>query len=80
MSKWNEWKKSLGDSRPWHLLDPSRIIEDESIIKKRLDICLSCEHLINLTKQCKMCGCIMTQKTKLAAAECPIQKWTKEEF
>jgi len=75
MSKWKEWKDSLGDSRPWHLLDHSKLIEDQSIIDARYKTCLSCEHLINLTKQCSKCGCVMTLKTKLANAACPIGKW-----
>jgi hypothetical protein len=79
MSSWSEWKKSLGDSRPWHLLDPDKIIEDQTIIDKRMSICNSCEFLIQATKQCKKCGCVMPLKTKLANAGCPIEKWHKEE-
>lgn len=75
MSKWNDWKKSLGDSRPWHLLDHNEIIQDQSIIDKRLEICNSCEFLTKLTKQCKKCGCFMEFKSKLKNAGCPIGKW-----
>lgn len=75
MSKWSEWKKSQGDARPWHLLDPSKILKDDSIINKRLDICKQCPELIQLTKQCKLCGCFMEMKTKLEIATCPIGKW-----
>lgn len=79
MSSWSEWKKSLGDSRPWHLLDPDRVITDQSVIDKRMEICNSCEFLIKATKQCKKCGCLMPMKTKLANAGCPINKWEKHE-
>lgn len=75
MSKWEEWKKSVGETRPWHVLDPSRHVDDEKIAEDRLAICKECPELIQLTTQCKKCGCIMSLKTKLAAATCPIGKW-----
>lgn len=77
MSKWDEWKKNLGESRPWHLLDPDKKIEDRSIIDKRMEKCLGCEFLIKTTKQCQKCGCFMPSKTTLIHAECPIGKWGK---
>lgn len=73
-SAWQEWKKNLGDSRPWDLLNKNNYVE-ESIEKNRYDICLQCPELIKLTSQCKLCGCFMTGKTKLKAASCPIGKW-----
>lgn len=75
MSKWAEWKKSQGESKPWHLLDPSKVLSDENIINKRLDVCAGCPELIQLTKQCKQCGCFMNLKTKLQNATCPLGKW-----
>lgn len=78
MSKWSEWKKNVGDSRPWHLLNPDRLLDNESIINKRLEICKACPELISATTQCKKCGCLMNLKTRLAEAECPIGKWHKE--
>ena len=78
MSKWEEWKKSLGDSRPWHLHDHDKIITDTVLIKNRMDICSSCEHFA-ITKQCKLCGCFMPAKTLLSNAACPIGKWDKED-
>jgi hypothetical protein len=77
MSKWNEWKKNLGDSRPWHLLDPDRKINNKDIIDKRMQSCLGCEFFLQ-TKQCSKCGCFMPLKTLLSNAECPIGKWGKE--
>lgn len=79
MSKWQEWKDSLGDSRPWHLLDEGKQIKDEELIQKRYSICQECPELIALTKQCKLCGCWMPGKTRLSNAECPVGKWKKEE-
>ena len=79
MSKWSEWKDSLGESRPWHALDPNKKVSDKSLAELRLNTCLSCEHLNSLTKQCKLCLCYMPLKTTLAIAECPLAKWGKEE-
>jgi len=74
-SAWEEWKKSLGDTRPWDLINPS--IEKSSSEEqfRRFDICKACPELISLTSQCKKCGCIMSLKTKVEAAVCPIGKW-----
>ena len=78
MSKWKEWKNSLGEARPWHLLDPDKRIMDPEIINKRMDLCRSCEHFINMTSQCSQCGCYMPAKTTLSNAECPVGKWNQE--
>lgn len=75
MSKWEEWKQAQGEARPWHLLDHSKMVDDESLAEKRLAICKACPELIKLTTQCKKCGCFMALKTKLQEAACPIGKW-----
>jgi len=62
------------DARPWDLLDPSMRAEEE-VADQRYSICLSCPELINMTKQCKKCGCFMALKTKVKHASCPIGKW-----
>lgn len=78
MSKWNEWKKAQGETRPWHMLDPNMFVEDPKTAEDRLAICKACPELIKLTTQCRKCGCFMAAKTKLKHAECPLQKWGKE--
>ncbi len=75
MSKWEEWKKNLGETRPWHLLDHSKIVDDPKTAEQRLAICKGCPEFLQLTSQCKKCGCVMTAKTRLEAAKCPIGKW-----
>jgi hypothetical protein len=75
MSKWSEWKESLGDTRPWDLLDKSNLVEDENLGKERFEICTTCPQFINLTGNCKKCGCFMKSKTKLQVAVCPLGKW-----
>jgi len=77
-SAWQKYKENLGTTRPWDFIDPNTKYVDESISKNRFDICLSCPELFQATKQCKKCGCLMTLKTKLQDAECPLGKWGKE--
>jgi hypothetical protein len=75
MSKWDEYKKNLGDTRPWDLINPNTKWAPEEVAKQRYSICQGCPELIKLTKQCKKCGCFMVAKTKLETAKCPIGKW-----
>jgi len=72
---WQEWKKNLGTTRPWDLVDPRIPLANKQVAEDRYNVCLECPELIQLTKQCKKCGCFMSGKTKLAEAKCPIGKW-----
>jgi hypothetical protein len=74
-SPYQKWKKNLGETRPWDLVNPETDWASKEKAKERLDICKSCPELIKLTTQCKKCGCFMTAKTKLEKAVCPIGKW-----
>lgn len=42
---------------------------------RRLSICLTCEHLKKLSRQCGKCGCFVDMKTKYAEAECDADRW-----
>ena len=75
MSKWKEYKEELGDTRPWELLNPNAEWASEEEAERRYSVCKLCPELISLTKQCKQCGCIMSAKTKLLKASCPLNKW-----
>jgi hypothetical protein len=75
LTPWEQYKKNLGDTRPWDLVNPNVEWADEEIAKKRYSICKGCPELIKLTSQCKKCGCLMKMKTKLEKATCPLQKW-----
>lgn len=79
LSPYQRWKKNLGDTRPWDMLNPNIKKVDEETQKARFDTCKSCEFLIKATNQCKKCGCLMHLKTQLPAAECPVGKWSKVE-
>jgi hypothetical protein len=74
-SAWQKYKESLGDTRPWDLLNPSTEFATESVQEERYSICKLCPEFIGVTSQCKKCGCIMKLKTKLLLAQCPLEKW-----
>lgn len=59
---------------PTHLLNPENYT-DENTAQNRFSICQQCPEFIDLTTQCKKCGCIMKLKTKLTKATCPLGKW-----
>lgn len=40
---------------------------------KRLEICKSCEYYVG--ERCTQCGCYMSVKTHIRAANCPVGKW-----
>jgi hypothetical protein len=65
-------------ARPWDLFNKNIEKVNDSISSARMELCLSCEHLIKGINQCKKCGCLMNAKTKLPHAECPVGKWSQE--
>jgi hypothetical protein len=73
-SRWQEYKEKNGVT-PLDMLNPNTRKASEDLATQRFDICLSCPELIQITKQCKKCGCFMTAKTKLESAKCPVGKW-----
>jgi hypothetical protein len=75
LTPWEQYKKNLGETRPWDLVNPNTEWADEEKAKERYSICQSCPELIKLTTQCKKCGCFMKVKTKLELATCPLGKW-----
>ena len=75
LTPWQLYKKNLGNTRPWDVLDPQAARSSDEDADKRYSICLECPELIKLTKQCKRCGCFMFAKTKLQNASCPLNKW-----
>jgi len=49
-------------------------ITDELNAIARLEVCRSCPQLTE-NEQCRMCGCLMNKKVKIASASCPLKKW-----
>ena len=54
--------------------------EVKQMAGKRLNICQECPEFRQSINQCKQCGCIMPIKVFFTGAECPINRWGKEEF
>lgn len=79
LSRWQKYKKNLGDTRPWDLLDSNEPRATDEAARERLTICNDCPFLTKFTQQCRKCGCFMHFKVKLAYAECPVGKWGQEE-
>jgi hypothetical protein len=75
MNAWQEYKKKLGTTRPWDVLNPNIPQASEDIAQNRFALCEECPSLIKATKQCKECGCFMKLKVKLELATCPLGKW-----
>jgi hypothetical protein len=75
LSPWEQYKKNLGATRPWDIVNPNVDRASTEVAEERFSICQACPELIKLTSQCKKCGCFMKAKTGLLAASCPIGKW-----
>lgn len=84
MTNKNRWERYLEKQqgknpergvRPWDFLNPDTEYASEEESARRYSICKVCPELIDLTKQCKKCGCFMAAKTKLSGATCPIGRW-----
>jgi hypothetical protein len=73
-SRWEQYKEKNGVT-PLDLLNPMTKYASDELADSRLSICKTCPEFIKLTTQCKKCGCLMSIKTKLEAAKCPINKW-----
>lgn len=76
LNPYQQWKKNLGDTRVWDLVNPNANFVDKDAAQARYDICKECPFLLP-TKQCSKCGCFMKAKVKLADASCPEHKWGK---
>lgn len=75
LTAWQEYKKKLGETRPWDVLNPNVERSSEEEAERRMSICVECPSLLKLTNQCKECGCVMSLKTKLEKATCPLGRW-----
>tara|TARA_R100000805_G_C3582237_1_gene85784 strand:+ start:313 stop:708 length:396 start_codon:yes stop_codon:yes gene_type:complete len=47
------------------------------IYEERIAICKACEYYFSLTGSCKVCGCFMKVKSRLAPMGCPKGYWEK---
>lgn len=46
-----------------------------AVSRARLDVCISCPYFEKASGRCRICGCFMKAKAKVALAECPAKKW-----
>ena len=77
LSIWQKYKKNLGETGPWDLLNSNAPRTSDQVASERLSMCNDCPFLTKLTQQCRKCGCFMHLKVKLADAECPVGNWGK---
>lgn len=75
LTPWQQYKKNLGDTRPWDIMNPRVELVEKEVYESRMSKCFSCPSFLEVTKQCKKCGCHMPTKTKLSNAVCPLNKW-----
>lgn len=61
-------------STMWAWIRSGFKVTDELNQIARLEICKICPQLTE-NNQCKVCGCLMTKKVKIAEASCPLKKW-----
>lgn len=47
----------------------------EEIAKKRIELCIECDHFEKSRRTCNKCGCYMPAKTRSAGSSCPIGTW-----
>jgi hypothetical protein len=66
-------------ARPWDLFNQKIGRVSDELASKRIDICKACPRYRKRLGQCKECNCIMTAKTLLPNAFCPIGKWDRME-
>ena len=62
-------------AKPWDLLNKDLLIQDQAVVDQRMSLCEECPELLQITHQCRQCGCYMPAKTKLSNASCPMGKW-----
>lgn len=54
------------------------VIVPDQTLDARIGICAACEFRIAsaLGAMCAKCGCLLSLKTRLRSADCPIGRWT----
>ena len=70
---WEKYKAKQGGVTVFDMFKGERASDD--LAAKRMQECSRCDRFIELTKQCKECGCFMNMKTRLTEAKCPLGKW-----
>lgn len=45
----------------------------------RVAKCQTCDQYLRSTRQCRLCGCLVSVKIAWADSECPLGKWSRVE-
>ena len=56
------------------------ILVSSEVANQRLTICESCPEYFFPARICSQCYCVMPIKTRLASANCPLDKWDNNEI
>ena len=67
-------EKETRQVRPWDIFNKNIQKVETEVAEKRMAICKTCPELL-ITGMCKKCGCLMSSKTKIPQASCPLEKW-----
>jgi hypothetical protein len=59
----------------WDFTNPNLEYVSSYENDKRIFICKGCPEFIQQNTQCKQCGCLMKNKTRLKHMNCPLGKW-----
>ncbi len=52
----------------------SKVFVSKEIQQTRMNLCRECEHFDSLLARCKICGCFLEAKTRLAGFHCALDQ------
>jgi hypothetical protein len=52
----------------------AKVFVSADVQKSRMDLCRQCEHFESLLSRCKICGCFLEAKTRLAGFHCALDQ------
>lgn len=61
--------------RPWDIFLENSKKVTLTFAEERMAICRSCENFNKKLGACNLCGCLMSDKTKILETACPANKW-----
>tara|TARA_R110000787_G_scaffold70091_1_gene155798 strand:- start:6688 stop:7107 length:420 start_codon:yes stop_codon:yes gene_type:complete len=58
----------------------SNFFVPDEIYKKRIKVCKGCQFYSSVLGNCRVCGCFMKLKARIASMGCPKNIWTMHDF
>jgi hypothetical protein len=52
----------------------SKVFVSKEVQQTRMDLCRACDHFDSLLARCKICGCFLEAKTRLAGFHCALDQ------